>query len=612
MPKEEVLEFPGTVTELLPNAANPFIQTTGGAAASGRISSVWSNRLTTTLLASYNNKDRENTDPGIPGPVTRVYDGTIPSGGRLFGNGQLATLGSTLPYVLAQPNEKMTAAFDTTFYATQGGMSHELQAGVYFESRVQGNHLNYINDRFIVEEHVLRQRGVPDGGSVPFHQTIVNGPELTTFDQQARDVGVYIQDSWRPSSRLTLTGGVRMDHIVVDDRVFGLRSQDSTEIGPRAGVNYGLTRDNRNVVRAHWARVHDQPGVVTTTGSPNVGQQDLYDLDLDGTFETVFVTPPSSSAIANRTIDPDLHQPYVREWGAGFSRQFPGSTAVHVDVARRRFTDRPTLIEINGRFEGQVFAGYQDEAFNEIYMATNNRWNTPVYTSFELSATRQTARVQALASYVRQWRHIDGTWQPNDPASFIQPDAFPNDTGIGNSTGTASAASDANSLIGYHMTQPVTASAQWQDHVARLAVSVKAPWALAVSTNYTYQSGTWSGPIVTRLAGPDPAFGPPTVRLSNGRVVSNPLATVIRFAYPTRGDGQFRAPDLHALNLRVSRRFHFDRVTFDASFDVFNVTNSGADLGFQFTSNQTYSPLFGLTTDRQAPRSAQVVFRAAF
>lgn len=599
-------------TELLANAANPFTQTTGGAAASGRISSVWSNRLTTTVLASYNDKDRENTDPGIPGPVTRVYDGTIPSGGRLFGNGQLATLGSTLPWLLTQPNEKMTAAFDTTFYATHGGMSHELQAGAYFESRVQGNHLNYINDRFIVEEHVLRQRGVPDGGSLPFHQTIVNGPELTTFDQRARDIGVYIQDSWRPSSRLTLTGGVRMDRIVVDDRVFGIRSQESTEVGPRAGVNYGLTSDNRNVVRAHWARVHDQPGVVTTTGSPNVGQRDLYDLDLDGTFETVFVTPPSTSAIANRTIDPDLHQPYVQEWGAGFSRQFPGSTAVNVDVARRRFTDRPTLVEINGRFDGRVFTGYHDEAFNDIFMATNNRWNTPVYTSLELSATKQTARVQALASYVRQWRHIDGTWQPNDPASFIQPDAFPNDTGIGNSTGTASAASDANSLIGYHMTQPVTASAQWQDHVARAAVSVMAPWALAFSTNYTYQSGTWSGPIVTRIAAPDPAFGPPTIRLSNGRVVSNPLATVIRFAYPTRGDGQFRAPDLHALNLRVSRRFQFDRVTFDASFDVFNVTNSGADLGFQFTSNQTYSPLFGLTTDRQAPRSAQVVFRAAF
>ena len=28
-------------------------------------------------------------------------------------------------------------------------------------------------------------------------------------------------------------------------------------------------------------------------------------------------------------------------------------------------------------------------------------------------------RLQGIASYVRQWRHIAGTWQPNDPALFI-------------------------------------------------------------------------------------------------------------------------------------------------------------------------------------------------
>jgi hypothetical protein len=118
--------------------------------------------------------------------------------------------------------------------------------------------------------------------------------------------------------------------------------------------------------------------------------------------------------------------------------------------------------------------------------------------------------------------------------------------------------------------------------------------------------------MVTRIDAPDPAFGPPTVRLSNGRVVSNPLATVIRFAYPTRGEGQLRAPSLHGLNVRVTRRFQLERVRFDASVDVFNLTNNGADQGFLFTANQTYSPLFGQTTDRQGPRSAQVVFRASF
>jgi hypothetical protein len=595
-------------------AANQFpsTQATGGDAASIRVSSVWSNRLTTRAGASYNDKRRQNQDSGIDGPAVRVFDSTIAAGGRLTGNGQLVTLGNPLLSRLTQPNEKLTLSFDTTLFITHAAGSHELQTGVLAQRRVQGNHLVYTNGGFNLEERVLLQPGVYAGGARPFHQIVINGPELTTFQQTARDTAGYVQDAWRPSSRLTLNAGVRFDRIVVNDAVFGIATQHSLEVGPRLGVNYAITADSRNVARGHWARVHDQPGIVTTTGTPNLGQRDLYDLDFDGTFETVFVTPPTAGTIANRTIDPDLHQPYVQEWGAGFSRQFAGSLAANVDVSHRRFVDRPTLVETNGRYDGQVFTGYRDEAFNEIYTATNNRWNTPVFSSLELSLTKRTARVQALASYVRQWRHIDGTWQPNDPAAYLQPDAFASHTGIGSSTGTASATSDANSLSGVQMTQSVTASAQWQDHVARAAVAANAPWRITLAVNYTFQSGTWSGPIVTRIAAADPAFGPPTVRLSNGRVVTNPLATTIRFAYATRGDGQQRTPNLHALNLRAGRRFALRRVKLDASLDLFNVTNHGADLGFEFGANQTYNPLFGVTIDRQLPRSAQIVLRAAF
>jgi hypothetical protein len=64
--------------------------------------------------------------------------------------------------------------------------------------------------------------------------------------------------------------------------------------------------------------------------------------------------------------------------------------------------------------------------------------------------------------------------------------------------------------------------------------------------------------------------------------------------------------------VRAGRRFTVRRLTFDASLDVFNVTNHAADLGFEFMANQTFNPLYGQTTDRQAPRSAQVVLRATF
>jgi hypothetical protein len=594
------------------NGQYPSGQATGGKAVSVRFSSVWSNRLTTRAAGSYNDKRRESLDGGVDGPNVRIHDSVIASGGRLAGNGTLASLGNPILSRITQPNNKATLSFDATLFASQGSTTHELQAGVFAQRRVQGNHLVYTNEGFTLEERVLRQPGIYASGALPFHRIIVNGPELTTFRQTADDVAAYVQDAWRASTRATLSAGMRIDRIVVEDTVFGLTAQRSLEVGPRLGINYALTADSRNVARGHWARVHDQPGLVTTTGTPSLGQRDLYDLDLDGTFETIFVTPPTAGTIANRTIDPDLHQPYVQEWGAGFSRQFAGGVAVNVDAARRRFVDRPTLVETNGRYDGRVFAGYENEAFNEIFVAANNSWNTPVFTSLELSATKRTARVQALASYVRQWRHIDGTWQPNDPASFIQPDAFANDKGIGSSTGTASATSDTNSLSGFHMTQSVTASGQWQDHVVRAAVAANGPWGLLLSTSYTFQSGMWGGPIVTRLAAADPAFGPPTVRLSNGRVVTNPLSTVIRFAYPTRGDGQQRTPNLHVLNLRVGRRFTFHRIKLDPGLDVFNVTNHDADLGFEFGGNQTYNPLFGHTVDRQLPRSAQLVLRVAF
>jgi hypothetical protein len=249
---------------------------------------------------------------------------------------------------------------------------------------------------------------------------------------------------------------------------------------------------------------------------------------------------------------------------------------------------------------------------NEIYEITNNRWNWPVYRSLEFSLSKRSTRVQGIASYVRQWRHIGGTWQPNDPASFIQPNTFDNDTGIGSPVGSTGSPADANSLSGSNMTQRATASAQWQDHIVRLGVTYRGPWEVLVSMNYTFESGAWSGPIISRVDQPDPAFGPPVVTLSNGRRVSNPLATTFRFAYPVRGEGQLTTPDLHAWNVRVGKRFTWRGLRLDAGIDVFNLTNNGADSSFQTGANQTFNPLFGTTTFRQLPRSAQLVVRVWF
>jgi len=111
------------------------------------------------------------------------------------------------------------------------------------------------------------------------------------------DNAVYLQDGWRPTSRLTINAGVRVDRVTRDDDLFTLRLQDSWEIGPRAGVNFVLTKDQRNVVRGSFMRVHEAVNInaqsasgagTQGSGAQTIGYRDLYDTILDGTFRAVF------------------------------------------------------------------------------------------------------------------------------------------------------------------------------------------------------------------------------------------------------------------------------------------------------------------------------------
>jgi hypothetical protein len=128
----------------------------------------------------------------------------------------------------------------------------------------------------------------------------------------------------------------------------------------------------------------------------------------------------------------------------------------------------------------------------------------------------------------------------------------------------------------------------------------------------SFQSGTPTGPVTTNIAAPDPAFGPATLVLSNGRLVSNPLATTLRFAYADRGTGQVWTPWLNTWNARVGRVFSVAGTKLEASLDVFNITNGGADQQFISGANRINSTNYGLLTNRQLPRSAQAVVRWQF
>jgi hypothetical protein len=593
-----------------PNWAGKFLKRDfGGTATSVRLASLWGQSLTTRVNVSFNNKGIDAELLREDAPSRNVHQNAFASSGRLVGTGTLAVL-DTLPAAADQPADKLTMSADATWFRNSRVGSHELQGGLYLQPRLRERTTqHYSNGGFALEEVMLRDPSNPAAGLVPFHRQVYDLAETPVRWADGYDYAVYVQDGWHPLPTLTVNAGVRVDVIGRKDAAFNVETQRTTEIGPRFGINYLLTRDGRRAVRASWTRVADVLAQTTQSAGTNVsGWRDLYDLDLDGTFETTLMTPGLSAVSSDRVLDDARHQPRTDEWSVGYRQQLPGRVSVDASIVRREFRERTALVDINGIYEDGVFKGYRNEAFNEIFRITNNVWNWPVYAFVELQATKQTARIDALASYTHQWRHLAGTWQPNDPASFIQPDAFDNGRGLGSVTSTFESHNSLSS-------SPVVAGgqqAQAIDDSIRLAAVYRAPWQIVVATNYTWQSGLWSGPIFTRIAAPDPRFGPPTLTLSNGRVVSNPLATTVRFAYPTRDEGQFQLASLHVWNVRIGRDFRLGERRFQPAIEIFNVTNHDAFHLIEQGGGQLFSPLFGQGRQRQLPRAAQISVRLVF
>ncbi|MBI2833702.1 MAG: TonB-dependent receptor [Acidobacteria bacterium] len=604
-----------TETNRSENSRSLIVQSFGGHGANLRLSSVWGSSTATRLAVAYNSKSI-NSDPSVfdsnlgTGPARPVHDGVFLQGGRLRGTGLVVKL-DNIESRPVQPASRLTFSGDLTYYRSGWAGSHEIKTGVRVQLMETQRSTLYQNNGFAQEEVVLRNSANLAAGFVPFHRQIFDSAVVQSVNTRGHDNAVYIQDAWKPTERATFNVGVRVDFVQAKDQLLDLVLQDSIDVGPRFGATYVLTEDRKNVAQFSWGRVHDlvlmggfESFGVPERSSATAGFRDLYDLNLDGIFETTFVTPGGSGLRLDREIDPDYHQPYMNEWTVGYRRQLPKQVSVDVSFVRRDYRDRKALVETNGIYDGGVFRGYKDESLNDVFLITNNIWNWYVYSGLDVVVAKRTDRIQLIGTYTRGWRHMGGTWQPNDPASFVQPEAFPNDKGLGTRGGNTNSLSGVADGFGGNA---------WTDHVGRVAVVYMAPGHWVLGTNFNVQAGWYSGPIVTRIAQPDPRFGPATVRLSNGRVVSNPLATTFRFIGQTRGDGQVRAPNKYFWNAHVARRFRFGAIDVEPGFDVFNLMNGSAIERFRSgDAQQISSPNYGKPDVIQAPRAAQFTLRVTF
>jgi hypothetical protein len=603
---------------------------TGGQLIGGRLTSVWGTATTTQFTASYNNKSGGTDFDKITGsgPHIEIHEDFVDSAGELTSTGLLAQ-GNNISSGIRIPSSMLVIRGDLTHYKEGWIGSHELQTGLFLapRNRFDGypTYSNFHGDGWYREEHRLLDPANPSLGTVPFARERRDVESLHGNSARDRDIGVYVQDSWKHVPRLTLNLGLRVDFVRRYDGIFEFERMRTTVFGPRAGFSFLVTEDARNVLRGSVGRIHEavngRDNVSRYTGSTggSGGRSTRivqFDREGDGVWESETVYPPSAAGLnPSAEFDPDLTQPFVDEYIVGFRKQFPGMIALDTALIHRRYTKTYALLDINGIYPDepyQPFTGFGrvDPNRGIFYQQTNNTWSEQVYTALEITVIKRLShRFQAMAGINKQWQNMSGEWNPGDPARFIQPDHFPNNKAIYMPRGN----NEENSLRpSYHLNHAPT----WRGYSVRLGGTYLAPLGITLAASYTQNAGPWTGPLIDRLPRNDPEviqYGPPRIRLENGTTQPNPLATVFRFVGSDRGDGQVLAPAIKALGVKVGKRFGFgESRELEVAANIFNVFNGGNHHQYVYScSHCVFSPNFLQLRNLQLARSLQLtaVFR---
>ena len=625
---------------------------TGGNLYGAKVTSLFGTETTGQFTFSYNNKRSE--DPRDIQPLVgnipleiEVHESFRESGGKLRPDGRVVAGGSD-DVSAENPSSYLLFRGDITHYKEGWGGSHEFKTGVFLAPRNRRrdilDYANFNGDGYFGEDHIPLDLNNLALGTRPFRRVRRDVGTIETIDARDRDIGLYFTDSWKPTERLTLSLGVRVDFVRRFDNISDFTRMDSTVVGPRVGFSYMLTKNARNVLRGSYGRVHEQVNgrdqVTTFTGSAggSGGRSTRFE-EFDQNGDGIFGDPPSDIDPASTgSIDPavefssDLTQPYVDEFIGGYRTQLPGQLAIDVALVHRRYTKTYSIVDVNGFYpEPDVccnpFIGFGriDPNRGKIFQLQNNTWSKLVYTALEITVAKRMQNFQLMAGINRQWQHFAGTWNPTDPARFIQPERFASNKALWMPRGLR----DESTL---RSSNDLSYNPTWRQFSIRVGGTWRAPGDIVVGASFTSNAGPWSGALIDKLSSSDPEvtqFGPKKIILADGSNQSNPLATVYRLVGEDRGsgcelttlpdngtfcDGQARLPAVNTLGLNVGKVFHFATTQeFEVTASIFNVFNSSKHHQFTYSfANRVFSSNYAQQRNLQAAQALQLTFRWRF
>ena len=461
--------------------------------------------------------------------------------------------------------------------------------------------------------------------------------------------GVYLQDDWRVSERLTLNLGVRWDYVAgvpLDQennpnfRVmqaagragrfdgtalsdFGLSTESDTDnIQPRAGFVYDLRGDGRDVIRGGagiytdfaYTAANQLFAAIDTVGGAGpvfMAQHPTGLVKRDGTLfrvgdslDTIAhwnLVNPNLPLLQGLVVSPRLEQPYTVQSNLGWSHELGATTSFSADYVRVTGHDlhvrlRPNVL-VNGR-RALADLAIQPNAFS-------------FRTAISEGESQYDALTLALRRRMSRGVDVNGSYTLSSSTSNI---------------GTASDELDANLVQDirdpFGDVQDAPNARTDARHRVTISAVVQAPWKVSVAPFFMYRSAlpthTFEG---LDLNGDGNTVDRTSLAYKYAGLDDNGRAMFEEDGTCDTVNCSRRAP-FSQLNLRVSRAFGLPRgarvEAIVEVFNLFNAKNPFIPMTTRRLTGRTVLPSFmqpdAYAGDFQQPeqRVGQVGFRVTF
>jgi hypothetical protein len=524
---------------------------------------------------------------------------------------------------------------DLTFLFSKGGR-HTLKTGAEFIHQT-----NYDSRCIRCEGELLADRGpVPDNATMAqmfpnlFDATTWNLTPLSSitalwrqqfFPGGSADVdfprystGLWLQDDWTVSPRLTLNLGVRYDvelnafanDVTLPPFLTGDQPNDLNNLSPRVGFTYSV--NDRTVLRGgygtffgtvvagHYGYYYEKAIALTVL---NDGRADFASNPFNGpapTYESLLArlctaADPFAPGCIRKEVQtggivfgPDVTMPYAHQGSIGLQRQLAADLGVEVDYVYSGHRDDPRDLPVNIAYNPETGVNYP---FTDLTRKPFPEWGYVSLTvngyrsnlhSLQTAFTKRFSRGwQASGNYTLSWLRDAYPFpiQWNSTAGEFERVPFPTAPDLGGEYGLA--AGD-------------------QRHRATVNGIWEAGYGFQVSGLYFFGSGMrWDTRWGTDLR----QIGdrrPNTLRL-------RPDGTLVP-------RNNFVGDQIHRVDLRLMRRFPLGGdVQIDGLLEVFNVFNRA---NFGTYNTQESSSNYGQPSNNEnvayAPRMLQLGFRLVF